>query len=88
MEYKSRNFIEGLFYYEEGLDMVNMEDLQRRLDKLWADFNNSTKKLKYVLEVGGKLEQTEVDLYNFTHIQIMNTRDEIKELNLEEKLDK
>ena len=68
--------------------MANMEDLQRRLDKLWADFNNSTKRLKSVLEVGGKLEQPEVDLYNFTYSQIMEVRDEIKELNLEEKLDK
>ena len=68
--------------------MANMEDLQKRLDKLWADFNNSTNRLKYVLEIGGKLEQTEVDLYNFTHSQIMEVRDEIRELNMKEKLDK
>ena len=68
--------------------MANKEDLQKRLDKLWADFNNSTRRFKSVLEGGGKLEQSEVDLYNFIHSQIMNTRDEIRELNMEEKLDK
>jgi hypothetical protein len=52
------------------------------------DFNNSINRLKSALEDGGKLEQTEIDLYNFTHLQIMEVRDEIKELNLEEKLDR